>query len=48
MTNLELSNALAHDAKLTLTKRGIFPFGARLSLLIVNPTRTHVRSKRTT
>ena len=30
----------------TLTKRGIFLFGSRLSLLIVTPTGTHVRSKR--
>ena len=30
----------------TLTKRGIFLFGERLSLLIVTPTGTHVGSKR--
>ena len=30
----------------TLTKRDIFLFGARLSLFIVTPTGTHVRSKR--
>ena len=30
----------------TLTKRGIFLFGARLSLLVVTPTGTHVGSKR--
>ena len=29
-----------------LKKRGIFPFGARLSLLIVTPTGTRVGSKR--
>ena len=30
----------------TLTKRGVFLFGARLSLLIVTPTGTDVGSKR--
>ena len=30
----------------TLTKRGIFLFGKKLSLLIVTPTGTHVGSKR--